>query len=111
MATFKEGRSVDYHAEAGRRLRTTNGVERLNKEIKRRTRVATLFPNEASLLRLVPAVLSKISDDWETARSYLAIGSDDEPSLKIAIHGGALRYQEHSEYRFTRWRPGSTVNP
>ena len=79
VATFKEGRSVDYHAEAGRRLRTTNGVERLNKEIKRRTRVATLFPNEASLLRLVPAVLSKISDDWETARSYLAMGSDDEP--------------------------------
>jgi transposase-like protein len=36
-----------------RRLRTTNGLERLNKEIKRRTRVATLFPNEASLLRLV----------------------------------------------------------
>ena len=63
MATFKEGRSVDYHAEAERRLRTTNGVERLNKEIKRRTRVATLFPIEASLLRLVPAVLSKISDD------------------------------------------------
>ena len=54
-----------------RRLRTTNGLERLNKEIKRRTRVATLFPNEASLLRLVSAVLSEISDDWETERSYL----------------------------------------
>jgi putative transposase len=54
-----------------RRLRTNNGLERLNKEIKRRTRVATLFPNEASLLRLVSAVLSEISDDWETERSYL----------------------------------------
>ena len=54
-----------------KRLRTNNGVERLNKEIKRRTRVATLFPNEASLLRLVSAVLSEISDDWETERSYL----------------------------------------
>jgi transposase-like protein len=54
-----------------RRLRTTNGLERLNKEIKRRARVATLFPNEASLLRLVSAVLSEISDDWETERSYL----------------------------------------
>jgi transposase-like protein len=54
-----------------RRLRTTNGLERLNKEIKRRTRVATLFPNEASLLRLASAVLSEISDDWETERSYL----------------------------------------
>jgi len=54
-----------------RRLRTSNGLERLNKEIKRRTRVATLFPKEASVLRLVSAVLSEISDDWETDRSYL----------------------------------------
>jgi len=58
-----------------RRLRTTNGLERLNKEIKRRTRVATLFPNEASLLRLASAVLSEISDDWETERAYLTMGA------------------------------------
>ncbi|MFN9367778.1 MAG: transposase [Planctomycetia bacterium] len=56
-----------------RRLRTTNGLERLNTEIKRRTRVATLFPNEASLLRLASAVLSEISDDWETERAYLTM--------------------------------------
>ena len=54
-----------------RRLRTTNSLERLNREIKRRTRVATLFPNEASLLRLASAVLSEISDDWETERAYM----------------------------------------
>ena len=54
-----------------KRLRTTNALERLNKEIKRRTRVATLFPNEASLLRLVSAVLSEIDDDWSTGRKYL----------------------------------------
>jgi transposase-like protein len=54
-----------------KRLRTTNGLERLNKEIKRRTRVATLFPNEASLLRLASAVLSEISDEWETGKIYL----------------------------------------
>jgi len=54
-----------------RRLRTTNSLQRLNREIKRRTRVATLFPNEASLLRLASAVLSEISDDWETERAYL----------------------------------------
>ena len=56
-----------------KRLRTTNSLERLNKEILRRTRVATLFPNEASLLRLASAVLSEISDDWETARAYLTM--------------------------------------
>jgi len=45
-----------------RLLRTTNVLERLNMEIKRRTRVATLFPNEPSLLRLGSAVLAEISD-------------------------------------------------
>jgi len=54
-----------------RRLRTSNLLERLNKEIKRRTRVATLFPNEASLLRLVSAVLMEISEEWETEKIYL----------------------------------------
>lgn len=56
-----------------RRLRTTNGLERLNKEIRRRTRVATLFPNEASLLRLVTAVVMEISEDWETGRAYITM--------------------------------------
>ncbi len=56
-----------------RRLRTTNALERLNQEIKRRTRVATLFPNEASLLRLVSAILSETSDDWETGKVYLTM--------------------------------------
>jgi transposase-like protein len=58
-----------------KRLRTTNGQERLNKEIKRRTRVATLFPNEASLLRLASAVLSEISDEWETGKIYLNLNA------------------------------------
>jgi transposase-like protein len=54
------------------RLRTTNGMERVNREVKRRTRVATLFPNEASLLRLVSALGAEISGEWETGRVYLA---------------------------------------
>ena len=54
-----------------KRMRTTNMLERQNREIKRRTRVATLFPNEASLIRLVSAVLSEISEDWETGKTYL----------------------------------------
>jgi putative transposase len=54
-----------------RRLRTSNLMERISKELKRRTRVATLFPNEASLLRLVSAVLMEISEEWETEKIYL----------------------------------------
>lgn len=53
------------------RMRTTNGLERLSKEIGRRTRVATLFPNEASLLRLVSSILIEISEEWETKKIYL----------------------------------------
>ncbi|MCF8088859.1 MAG: transposase [Desulfotignum sp.] len=54
-----------------KKLRSTNMVERLNREIKRRTCVATLFPNEASLLRLVSAILSETSEEWETGKRYL----------------------------------------
>lgn len=54
-----------------KRLRTTNTLERLNRELKRRTRVATLFPNEASLLRLVTAVLIEVSEEWETGKRYV----------------------------------------
>lgn len=54
-----------------RRLRTSNSAENLNKQIKRRVRVASLFPNEKSLLRLVSAILMEISEEWETGRAYL----------------------------------------
>jgi transposase-like protein len=54
-----------------RRLRTTNPLERLNREIKRRTRVASLFPNDASLLRLASALLIEISEEWESGKTYL----------------------------------------
>jgi putative transposase len=61
-----------------RRLRTTNLVERLNEEIRRRTRVARLFPNEASCLRLVSAVLMEIAEDWQTADKRYITFSDSE---------------------------------
>jgi len=57
-----------------RRLRSTNMMENVNRQVRRRTRVAGLFPNEASLLRLVSAVLQEISEDWETGRRYLPKG-------------------------------------
>ena len=59
-----------------RRIRSTNLLEFVNKEIKRRTRVATLFPNDASILRLVSAVLVELSEDWETGRRYLPEETD-----------------------------------
>lgn len=64
-----------------RRLRTSNAIERVNQEIKRRTRVASLFPNEASLLRLVTALLAETSAEWETGKVYLNMDNQNPPSV------------------------------
>lgn len=67
-----EGLSVFALPLSHRRLmRTSNMLERLNREIKRRTRVATIFPNEESLLRLATAILVEVSEEWETGRVYI----------------------------------------
>ncbi len=54
-----------------RRIRTTNGQERLNQEIKRRTRVVRIFPNRQACLRLVTALAVEQSEEWVTGRRYL----------------------------------------
>jgi transposase-like protein len=63
-----------------KRLRTSNALERVNLELKRRTRVARVFPNEASLLRLVTALLAETSDDWESGKIYLNMECQNPPS-------------------------------
>ena len=55
------------------RLRTVNALERLNQEIRRRTRVVGVFPNEASCLRLVTALAMETSDEWEAGKVYLTL--------------------------------------
>lgn len=61
------------------RLKSTNLVEWINRELRRRTRVVTIFPNEASLLRLVSAVLVELSERWETQKPrYLPRIEDPE---------------------------------
>ncbi len=67
-----------FHEKHRRLIRTTNGLERLNREIRRRTRVASLFPNEASCLRLVTAVVMEKSEDWQTGRRYIKWESDSQ---------------------------------
>lgn len=69
-----EGLAVlDLPTHHRRRLGSTNMLERLNREIKRRTAVATLFPNEDSLLRLVTAIVVETAEEWETGRTYLSM--------------------------------------
>ena len=54
-----------------KKIRTSNGLERVNKEIKRRTKVVTLFPNVASCERLITAVLQNIHEEWIFGKKYL----------------------------------------
>jgi len=60
-----------------RKLRTTNGLERLNREIHRRTGVVGIFPNEASCLRLSSAILMEFDDEWQVGRIYLSFEEGD----------------------------------
>jgi transposase-like protein len=70
---LSEGFSVfDFPLEHRRTIRTTNSLERTNKEIRRRTRVVGVFPNEASCLRLVSAILMEISEEWQIGKRYCA---------------------------------------
>jgi putative transposase len=71
-ANIPEGLTVfAFPAAFRKQLRTTNGVERLHREVRRRTRVVSIFPNPASCLRLVSAILTEISEEWLTGRTYL----------------------------------------
>ncbi len=66
-----EGFTVfDFPLEHRRTIRTTNSLERINKEIRRRTRVVGVFPNEASCLRLISALLVEISEEWQIGKHY-----------------------------------------
>ena len=70
-----------FPADHRRLIRTTNGVERIHREVRRRARVVSIFPNQASCLRLVSAVLNEISDEWLTGRIVLTF---QEPALSLS---------------------------
>jgi putative transposase len=59
-----------------KRIRTTNELERINKKLKRRTRVVGAFPSEGSFMRLGISVLIDINEEWMTARKYLSMDAD-----------------------------------
>ena len=59
--------------EHWKKIRTTNGLERINKELKRRSRVVGAFPNDGALLRLGVTILIDINEEWLTGRKYLSM--------------------------------------
>jgi len=72
-----------------RQIRSTNPLERLNKEIKRRTAVVGIFPNRASVIRLVGMVLAEQDDEWQDGRRYFRpetlalIDAEPEPTEEV----------------------------
>lgn len=73
-----EGLTIfNFPSEYWRKLRTSNVLERVNREIARRTKIASIFPNEAACERLVSAILMEISEDWQAGYVYLSNRSED----------------------------------
>ena len=71
-----------FPVEHGKRIRTTNSLERLNQEIKRRTRVIRIFPNAESCLRLISALCIEQSEEWLTGKIYLDMNLFENEEVK-----------------------------
>ena len=66
---------MSFPTEHWRQIKSSNPLERLNKEIRRRTNVVGIFPNDAALLRLVTMLLVEQNDEWAVGRRYFSMGS------------------------------------
>lgn len=76
---------LSFPLEHQTRIRTTNGMERLSQELKRRTRVVRIFPNREACLRLVTAMAMEQSDEWISGRRYLDVGLLTETHHEVLL--------------------------
>lgn len=79
-----------------KRLRTSNSIERLNEELRRRERVIRIFPNETSMIRLMGAVLMEHHEKWTSGKKYFTMNEyfeEREEAKKQAIEERSKRVQ------------------
>ncbi len=74
---------LNFPLQHRRRIRTTNGLERFNQEIKRRTNVIRIFPNRDSAIRLIGSLCIEQSEEWVTGRQYLDMSLLDHEEYKL----------------------------
>lgn len=100
---------MSFQKANSKQILSTNPLERLNAEIRRRTDVVGIFPNEAAITRLVGALLLEQSDEWSLQRHYLQLEGlqtliDNQTARLSAVTGCARAQLTGTLNSYTTWR-------